>query len=66
MPQSPAESLKPGSLTQFPEWQREGLTRLVEAGIVNSPDIWAARYGTQITVGEIFGVLGRMYQKLEE
>lgn len=65
-PQSPAEPPEPDPLAQFPEWQREGLTRLVEAGIINSPDVWAARYGTQITVGEIFGILGRMCQKPEE
>ena len=65
-PQSPAEPTEPDPLAQFPEWQREGLTRLVEAGIINSPDVWAARYGTQITVGEIFGILGRMCQKPEE
>ena len=59
-PQSPAEPPEPDPLAQFPEWQREGLTRLVEAGIINSPDVWAARYGTPITVGEIFGILGRM------
>ena len=65
-PQSPAEPPEPDPLAQFPEWQREGLTRLVEAGIINSPDVWAARYGTPITVGEIFGILGRMCQTPEE
>ncbi len=65
-PQGPAESPEPDPLAQFPEWQREGLTRLVEAGIINSPDVWAARYGTQITVGEIFGILGKVCQKLDE
>ena len=65
-PQSPAESPEPTPLTQFPEWQREGLTRLVEAGIINSPDVWAARYGTPVTVGEIFGILGRMCRTPEE
>lgn len=61
-PQSPAEPQEADPLAQFPEWQREGLPRLVEAGIINSPDVWAARYGTQMTVGEIFGILGRMCQ----
>lgn len=65
-PQSPAEPTEPDPLVQFPEWQRDGLTRLVEAGIINSPDVWAARYGTQITVGEIFGILGRMCRTPEE
>lgn len=65
-PQSPAEPPESDPLAQFPEWQREGLTRLVEAGIINSPDVWAARYGTPITVGEIFGILGRMCQTPEE
>ena len=64
-PQSPAGPPEPDPLARFPEWQREGLTRLVEAGIINSPDEWAARYGTQMTVGEIFGILGRMYQTPE-
>lgn len=61
-PQSPVAPQETAPLAQFPEWQREGLTRLVEAGIINSPDVWAARYGTQMTVGEIFGILGRMCQ----
>lgn len=65
-PQSPADPPEPGPLAQYPEWQREGLTRLVEAGIINSPDVWATRYGTQITVGEIFGILGRMCLRPEE
>lgn len=59
-PQSPAKPPEADPLAQFPQWQQEGLTRLVEAGIINSPDVWAARYGTQMTVGEIFGILGRM------
>lgn len=65
-PQSPAEPPEPDPLAQFPEWQREGLTRLVEAGIIDSPKVWAARYGTQMTVGEIFGILGRMCRTPEE
>lgn len=62
VPQDPAEPLEPDPLAQFPEWQREGLERLVEAGIINSPEVWAARYGSPITVGEIFGILGRVCQ----
>ena len=65
-PPSPAEPPEPDPLAQFPEWQREGLTQLVEAGIINSPDVWAARYGTPITVGEIFGILGRMCKTREQ
>ena len=65
-PPSPAEPPEPDPLAQFPEWQREGLTRLVEAGIINSPDVWAARYGTPITVGEIFGILSRMCKTREQ
>lgn len=64
--QSPAEPPEGDPLAQFPEWQQEGLTRLVEAGIINSPDAWAARYGTPVTVGEIFGILGKVCQALEE
>lgn len=65
-PQSPAASPEADPLAQFPEWQREGLTQLVEAGIINSPDVWAARYGTPITVGEFFAILGRMCQMPEK
>lgn len=65
-PPSPAEPPEPDPLAQFPEWQREGLTQLVEAGIINSPDVWAARYGTPITVGEIFGILSRMCKTREQ
>ena len=62
-PQSPAEPPEPDDpLAQFPEWQREGLKRLFETGIINNPDFWAARYGMPITVGEIFGILGKVCQ----
>ena len=44
----------------YPEWQTDGLTALVEAGVIVSPEYWQQRFGEPATVGEVFGILGKM------
>ena len=46
-------------LAKYPDWQRDGFRALVDAGIINSPEYWKKRFGTTITVGEVFGIIGK-------
>ncbi len=59
-PQVPAE---PVPQPQYPEWQTKGLSALVEAGVIESPEYWEQRLDKEITVGEVLGVMGRLLQK---
>lgn len=59
-PQSPATTPEEPGAPLYPEWQTNGLKALVEAGIINSPEVWEAKFGEPITVGQILGILGRM------
>ena len=43
-----------------PAWQKEGFEILVQRGIINSPDVWKARFDQPIMVGEILAIIGRM------
>lgn len=43
-----------------PAWQKEGFEILVQRGIINSPDVWKARFNQPIMVGEILAIIGRM------
>lgn len=43
-----------------PDWQKAGFEALVERGIINSPDVWKARFDQPIMVGEILAIIGRM------
>ena len=43
----------------YPEYQRMGLEALVEVGIIGSPELWASKFGTPITVGEVMGIMGK-------
>ena len=43
-----------------PAWQKEGFEILVKRGIINSPDMWKARFNQPIMVGEILAIIGRM------
>lgn len=43
-----------------PAWQKEGFEILVKRGIINSPDVWKARFDQPIMVGEILAIIGRM------
>ena len=43
-----------------PAWQKEGFEILVKRGIINSPDVWKARFDQPIMAGEILAIIGRM------
>lgn len=61
-PGSPSPAPEPDPLANYPDWQRNGLTALVKAGVINSPDYWANKFGEAIKVGEIIGILGKMME----
>lgn len=65
-PESPSPAPEPDPLANYPDWQRNGLTALVKAGVINSPDYWANKFGEAIKVGEIIGILGKMMEKPTE
>lgn len=65
-PESPSPAPEPDPLANYPDWQRNGLTALVKAGVINSPDYWANKFGEAIKVGEIIGILGRMMEQPTE
>ena len=52
-PQAPAEPENDGYPEGTPDWQKEGFEILVQRGIINSPDVWKARFDQPIMVGEI-------------
>lgn len=62
-PESPSPAPEPAPLANYPDWQRNGLTALVKAGVINSPDYWANKFGEAIKVGEIIGILGKMMEQ---
>lgn len=64
-PESPSPAPEPDPLN-YPDWQRNGLTALVKAGVINSPDYWANKFGEAIKVGEIIGILGKMMEQPTE
>lgn len=59
-PQAPAEPENDGYPEGTPAWQKEGFEILVKRGIINSPDVWKARFNQPIMVGEILAIIGRM------
>ena len=59
-PQAPAEPENDGYPEGTPAWQKEGFEILVKRGIINSPDVWKARFDQPIMVGEILAIIGRM------
>lgn len=59
-PQAPAEPENDGYPEGTPDWQKEGFEILVQRGIINSPDVWKARFDQPIMVGEIMAIIGRM------
>lgn len=65
-PESPSPAPEPAPLANYPDWQRNGLTALVKAGVINSPDYWANKFGEAIKVGEIIGILGKMMEQPTE
>lgn len=65
-PESPSPAPEPDPMANYPDWQRNGLTALVKAGVINSPDYWANKFGEAIKVGEIIGILGKMMEQPTE
>lgn len=65
-PESPSPAPEPNPLANYPDWQRNGLTALVKAGVINSPDYWANKFGEAIKVGEIISILGKMMEQPTE
>lgn len=65
-PESPSPAPEPDPLANYPDWQRNGLTALVKAGVINSPDYWANKFGEAIKVGEIIGILGKTMEQPTE
>ena len=59
-PQAPAEPENDGYPEGTPDWQKEGFEILVQRGIINSPNVWKARFDQPIMVGEILAIIGRM------
>ncbi len=49
-----------------PDWQRNGLKTLTEVGVINSPEFWEAKLSQNITVGEVFGILGNCFMETSE
>ena len=60
VPQAPAEPENDGYPEGTPDWQKEGFEILVQRGIINSPDVWKARFDQPIMVGEILAFIGRL------
>ena len=58
-PQAPAEPENDGYPEGTPDWQKEGFEILVQRGIINSPNVWKARFDQPIMVGEILAIIGR-------
>ena len=50
----------------YPDWQTNGLKALVEAGVIVSPEYWEAKFGQSITVGEVVGIPGKLFEKATE
>lgn len=44
------------------QWQYDGLAKMVAAGDIDSPEYWLPKFKDTITVGEVFGILGKMYK----
>lgn len=59
-PQAPAEPENDDYPEGTPDWQKEGFEILVQRGIINSPNVWKARFDQPIMVGEILAIIGRM------
>lgn len=38
----------------------------MEADVINSPEFWRQKFGEQVTVGELFGILGKLFTKASE
>lgn len=43
-----------------PKWQREAFKKLVDNGVINTPEAWEDKLDKPITVGEVMGILANM------
>ena len=66
VPQEPATAPEEPEVATYPDWQTNGLKALVEAGVIVSPEYWEAKFGQSITVGEVVGILGKLFEKATE
>ena len=66
VPQTSTPSEPEEQEPEFPAYQLEGLETLVEAGVINSPEFWRQKFSEQVTVGEMFGILGKLFTKVTE
>ena len=66
VPQTSAPSEPEEQEPEFPAYQLEGLETLTEAGVINSPEFWRQKFSEQVTVGEMFGILGKLFTKVTE
>ena len=66
VPQTSAPSEPEEQEPEFPAYQLEGLETLVEADVINSPEFWRQKFSEQVTVGEMFGILGKLFTKVTE
>lgn len=66
VPQEPAAAPEEPEAATYPDWQTNGLKALVEAGVIVSPEYWEAKFGQSITVGEVVGILGKLFEKATE
>ena len=66
VPQTSAPSEPEEQEPEFPAYQLEGLETLTEAGVINSPEFWRQKFSEQVTGGEVFGILGKLFTKATE
>ena len=66
VPQTSTPSEPEEQEPEFPAYQLEGLETLVEAGVINSPEFWRQKFSEQVAVGEMFGILGKLFTKVTE
>lgn len=65
-PQAPAANPEQPAPPAYPSWQKKSLETLVAAGVIGAPEQWEPRMGESITVGEVIGILGKLYRKMAE
>lgn len=48
------------------EWQRETLDKLVQDGLINSPDYWLNKWEDNIKVKDVIGLVGNLLYRVKE
>ncbi len=46
--------------SNIPQWQSDGLKKLVDNGVIDTPEYWKGKLGEQPTLGEVMGILANM------